>query len=109
MAGVPLSSDSSEIRFWAYIDAHENYRYILGDAAGLDGDVARSGSAPTPTGNLAAYTSVPGNPNGYTTDAYTPIGDALDSAGPSTSSPSTSRTTPTPSRRAPTPRRPGRR
>ena len=34
MTGVPLSTDSSEIRFWANMSSHQNYRYILGDAGG---------------------------------------------------------------------------
>ena len=31
VSGVPLSADGSEIRFWANMSSHQNYRYILGD------------------------------------------------------------------------------
>ena len=34
VSGVPLSTDGSEIRFWANMSSHQNYRYILGDAGG---------------------------------------------------------------------------
>ena len=74
MTGVPLSADGSEIRFWANMSSHQNYRYILGDAGGaaVSGTFwLRAGA----DGKLSAFTSVPGNPNGYTTNTYTPIGN----------------------------------
>ena len=47
VTGVPLSADGSEIRFWANMSTHENYRYILGDAGRGSRLGARSGCGPT--------------------------------------------------------------
>ena len=72
-AAAPISTDDSSITFWVYIDAHQNYRYILGSfwcGATIGTYWLRTDS----TGNLTAYTSKTGI-TGYPKGAYTPIGD----------------------------------
>ena len=71
-AASPISTDDSAITFWYHIDAHENYRYMLGSfwsGATIGTYWLRMDS----TGNIGAYTSKTGV-TGYPRDTYVPIG-----------------------------------
>ena len=70
-----MSSDGAEIRFWTYFD-NTTTRRIVDDV-----DPTHQQRRPRlprrtsrTTGRLSVYTSKAGNPNGYTTNAYTPVG-----------------------------------
>lgn len=69
-----MTHDGAELRFWAYFEnATDNSRFF--DDADASADNAnRAWLVRTDaSGNLAVYTSKAGNPNGYTTNAYTNV------------------------------------
>ena len=71
-ADAPISTDDSSLTFWYHIDAHKNYRYMLGSfwcGATIGTYWLRMDSA----GNIGAYTSKTGV-TGYTRGTYVPIG-----------------------------------
>jgi subtilisin family serine protease len=67
-----MSSDGAEQRFWVYFDTTSQLRNIS------DGAISGSDQATTivfdGTGQITVRTERAGNPNGYTTNAYTTVG-----------------------------------
>ena len=69
-----MSADGAEIRFWTYFDTTTNQR-IVDDVDPSINNAARAFAVNFQNnGALSIYTSKAGNPNGYTTNAYTPVG-----------------------------------
>ncbi len=69
-----MSSDGAEIRFWAYCDTTATRRTV-DDIDATINNAARGFLVDFQEGGaLRVYTSKAGNPNGYTTNAYTPVG-----------------------------------
>ena len=69
-----MSSDGSEIRFWTYFD-NTTTRRTVDDIDPSINNAARAFLADfNVDGSLRVYTSKAGSPNGYTTNAYTPVG-----------------------------------
>ncbi len=69
-----MSSDGAEIRFWTYFDTTTTGR-LVDDIDPSINNAARAFLVNFQNnGALSVYTSKAGNPGGYTTNAYTPVG-----------------------------------
>ena len=69
-----MSSDGAEIRFWTYFDTTSTGR-LVDDIDPSINNAARAFLVNFQNnGALSVYTSKAGNPGGYTTNAYTPVG-----------------------------------
>ena len=72
-ASAGMTANGAEIRFWVYFDTTNQYRIARRLPAVAAADRASSVQFAN-DGHIYVCTDRAGNPNGYTTGAYTPVG-----------------------------------